>query len=123
MSMHPLDLLEGLLPGHARRIFQRLLASGDGGLPVDELAEDVPPAALAGILGGLTAHRLVTRHRIGGRIVYLANAELVWRAAESLTEACPKRADMDCDPRCSAVMSALAEIFGEDFQADCPLAE
>jgi len=117
MSMHPLDLLEGLLPGHARRMFQRLLVSGDQGLPIDLLGDDHPPASMAGILGMLMAHRLVTRHRVDGMIVYVANAELVWTAAASLSQAC-LATDRSCDPRCAAVMTALAEIFGDGFRAD-----
>ena len=71
--MHPLDLLEGLSPGYVQRLLQKLLASGDTGLSIDELVEDQPPASVAAILAGLMERRLVMRNRVGGKIVYIAD--------------------------------------------------
>ena len=119
--MRALEVLEGLLPGTKRTIFRSLLASGDHGLPVDELAAGLAPSSVASNLGLLTSHRLVTRHRIGGEVVYLANAEAVLAEAGSLTESCPRRIGKPCDFRCAAVMTSLADLFGGSFRVDCPL--
>ena len=104
-SQHAVQALSALAHDTRLAIFRMLVETGPEGLPAGIIAErlGMPPSSLTFHVQHLHRAGIVTQHRLGRQLIYVAAFDAMNGLVAYLTENCCGRGPAACAPACGPV--------------------